>query len=77
MSGGHRVIVYADASDYSLVGRVVRHVTDPAYQWPSDGIAMLSFSNLDGSTVQSFGVRRNKRSITIYAQSHPAAPVSA
>lgn len=63
-----RVIVNALPEDYGLVGRVVRRVLAPDYEWPADGITSVAF-HAEGQEPwqgRSFGVRRNKTCITVY-----------
>ena len=63
-----RVIVNALPEDYVLVGRVVQVVTAASYEWPADGITSIAFCSVSQKPWQgrTFGVRRNKSSITVY-----------
>jgi hypothetical protein len=66
-----KIIVHADPLHYMLVGRAVNTVTAPDYEWPSDGITMISFYTPGQEPWQgvNFSIRRNKASITIYGPS--------
>jgi len=69
-----RIIVNAIPDDYVLVGRMVRKITAPDYEWPEDGITSLSFyaEGQDPWQGRTFGARRNKSSITIYGPGESA-----
>ena len=63
-----RVIIYADPDDMLLASRVAKRVGAPGYEWPKDGIAMVSFHS-PGQQIwegDNFSARRNKSGFTIY-----------
>jgi hypothetical protein len=64
-----RLIIYPKTADQlEGLARIARHVLAPDYQWPSDGIAFVRTEAADGTVLCAAGIRKNKRSITLWEQ---------
>lgn len=64
-----RLIFYPRSLDnLEKLARIARHVSAPDYQWPSDGIALISTETINGVKLFSASARKNKGSITLWEQ---------
>ena len=64
-----RLILYPrDLNNLEKLARIARHVADPEYEWPADGIAFVCTETVDGVRLFSASARKNKGSITLWEQ---------
>jgi len=58
-----KIIIHAKQDDYILAVRAAKYVQHPDYVWPDDNIACISYGD---DYKLTFGVKRNKASITVW-----------
>ena len=64
-----RLILYPRSLDnLEKLARIARHVAAPEYEWPADGIALVSTETMNGVRLFSASARKNKGSITLWEQ---------
>jgi hypothetical protein len=69
-----RVIIYAHPDDFICATRAAKRCLADGYEWPADGIAMVSFYAEGQEPWQgdNFSIRRNKGGLTVYGPSRTA-----
>lgn len=60
-----KLIIHAKPDDYILAVRAAKYVQQPGYDFPADGLCILSYGD-EFDPGKTFAVKRNKASLSVW-----------